>query len=205
MLAEEPLETHPLFSHPCQLKIEVWIPMRPRRLCQQKKIKIFLLLLLGKMLFKSNRKIICWLLEKKYLFYEQTRNKKTNNDFMVQENYRYHNILLLLKTFCGTIFIIFCGIISNQPPSVYQNNEKILLDEANLANQLMLTDPNLNFQLNSLAKPNWPRSAPTIPCTFYKSQNEKVYLILSSNSFLPMLFNRMLKYWFLFELSNSYL
>lgn len=42
----------------------------------------------------------------------------------------------------------------------------------------MLTacDPNLNFHLTSLAKPNWPRSAPTIPCMFYKNLNEKVNL-----------------------------
>ena len=57
-------------------------------------------------------------------------------------------------------------------------------EDPDLANQLLLSacDPTLNFQVTSLAKPNWPRSAPTIPCMFYKDQNEKVWNDTSSKN-----------------------
>ena len=64
----------------------------------------------------------------------------------------------------------------SHPSALYPTDEKITSDDPDLANQLLLSacDPTLNFQVTSLAKPNWPRSAPTIPCMFYKDQNEKV-------------------------------
>ena len=67
-------------------------------------------------------------------------------------------------------------ILRSQPSMTYQITQKMLIDDPRLANELMLTacDPNLNFQLTSLAKPNWPRSTPTIPCMFYKNLNESV-------------------------------
>ena len=71
---------------------------------------------------------------------------------------------------------LLISYICCQPPNSNQKDERLALDDARLVNENMLKtcDPNLNFHLTSLAKPNWPKSAPTIPNMFYKNLNEKV-------------------------------
>ena len=88
------------------------------------------------------------------------------------------NLMVLL------IFLIqIATVLCSESTPAYRTNEKPKILDQHSANELILTscDPNLNFQVTSLAKPDWPRSTPTIPSMFFKSANENVCFICLRN------------------------